>query len=434
MQKAFEEYIGQVCQQVRCKKAHEGIREELLSHLEDQAEAYTAVRGLDPEKAQEEAVRQMGDPVLVGGQLDAAHRPRPEWSVLTLAFLLMAGGIVLQVLVLSGSRFQQELDWMAYGIPVGAVALLIIYFLDYTMLAKMPLLAFLGIAGVCFLLLLRFKGAHGLITPYVSYIALLFVPAFCGILYSQKGKKYTGVLVCILFMAVPAVICMAAPNYTTLAIVFASCVILLLAAVVKNWFCGKKLILVLMLAIPVAVFAFAYIFSSTGMFMLERFIHLFDTSGSFFMSKVKDTLAGAQWVGMTYAWPFNESFALSMSLWQGDLMLTAIIGLYGWCAGLAVIVGIALLVWRLFAAACRQKNTLGFFVCLSVAILIAFQSIVFIMVNTGLMMVGVLSLPLMLGGGTNLAVNMCLVGLFLSAYKYNGIVSDKIIMKRKMIA
>ena len=51
----MQDYLDQICGQVRWKKAHGAIRKELQDHLQDQAQAFED-EGNTPEKAAEMAV------------------------------------------------------------------------------------------------------------------------------------------------------------------------------------------------------------------------------------------------------------------------------------------------------------------------------------------------------------------------------------------
>lgn len=70
-----QEYLEILMEQLRCKKARGMVEEEIRSHIEDQKCAYMA-DGMDEETAEEEAVRQMGDPVETGIELDRIHKPQ----------------------------------------------------------------------------------------------------------------------------------------------------------------------------------------------------------------------------------------------------------------------------------------------------------------------------------------------------------------------
>ena len=85
---AFVEAVGA---EIRWKKARPLLTEEIRTHLLDQRDACVA-QGMAEDEAQAEAVRQMGDPVALGADLDRVHRPRPQWGLLALALVLAAAG------------------------------------------------------------------------------------------------------------------------------------------------------------------------------------------------------------------------------------------------------------------------------------------------------------------------------------------------------
>ena len=69
-------YLEQLEEQIRNRKAKAEVIEEIRNHIEDQAEFYEK-EGMSAEEAIEQAVRQMGDPVEVGIEMDRIHRPKP---------------------------------------------------------------------------------------------------------------------------------------------------------------------------------------------------------------------------------------------------------------------------------------------------------------------------------------------------------------------
>ena len=146
MQGSFDEYLDTVCGQIRCKKAHDGdIRTELKNHMEDQCRAFM-VDGMGEEAAITQTIRQMGDPVIVGGELDATHRPRPEWSTLVMTGIMLLIGLALQFLVLRGTEFQGEFYFTLIAVPVGLALFMGIYLLDYTALLRHAFLLYGGLA------------------------------------------------------------------------------------------------------------------------------------------------------------------------------------------------------------------------------------------------------------------------------------------------
>ena len=103
----IQAYSKAVCAQMRWKKAHAVITEEIENHLIDQRNAYMA-DGADEAAATDKAITQMGDPVTVGAQLDRTHRPKPQWGLMAIAIVFLVSGITFQFIMQWGSGYR----WM----------------------------------------------------------------------------------------------------------------------------------------------------------------------------------------------------------------------------------------------------------------------------------------------------------------------------------
>ena len=73
----FKAYAALVCEQLRWKRARPVVEREIETHLRDQYDALVK-DGLPEEQAVEESIRQMGDAVEIGADLDRVHRPKPS--------------------------------------------------------------------------------------------------------------------------------------------------------------------------------------------------------------------------------------------------------------------------------------------------------------------------------------------------------------------
>ena len=63
----IEEYLTTLTEQIRCKKARQGVAREIRNHILDQTQAYEQ-GGMEHDKAVEAAVHEMGDPVTAGAE------------------------------------------------------------------------------------------------------------------------------------------------------------------------------------------------------------------------------------------------------------------------------------------------------------------------------------------------------------------------------
>ena len=132
MQEYKKAYLQEVTDQIRNRRGKRLAEEELCGHIEDQTEAYIR-EGMTPEAAEAEAVRQMGDPVSVGLELDHLYRPKPDWKLMALTAVLLLLGLLVQYGVSGSSAwFTRQLIETQIGIAV----IITTYFINYTIIGK----------------------------------------------------------------------------------------------------------------------------------------------------------------------------------------------------------------------------------------------------------------------------------------------------------
>ena len=90
----MQEYIAELCKQIRFGRVHLFVAEEMKAHLIDGRDAYIA-EGFDVETATEKSITDAGDAVLLGAEFDRVHRPKAQWAM----FLWVAGFLLLGLLV-----------------------------------------------------------------------------------------------------------------------------------------------------------------------------------------------------------------------------------------------------------------------------------------------------------------------------------------------
>ena len=96
--KRIQEYLEKVLAQVRVKKIRPILGRELEDHLLLQTRDYQT-QGMEDGQAQQQAIADMGDPVMLGKQLDGVHRPLWDIPMLVYALLVVALGLVIQFLL-----------------------------------------------------------------------------------------------------------------------------------------------------------------------------------------------------------------------------------------------------------------------------------------------------------------------------------------------
>lgn len=134
-----KEYLRTIEQQLRYKKAYSEIERELNDHMEDQKQAYLA-QGMDEEEAELRAVKEMGDPVVVGEALDKVHRPQTDWSLIAMAVALSLFGIGMQCLIFPHMENERiattyQSRTILYNL-IGIAVMVAVFFFDYRILGK----------------------------------------------------------------------------------------------------------------------------------------------------------------------------------------------------------------------------------------------------------------------------------------------------------
>ena len=116
-------YLEAVGQQIRWKRAQAPVLEELNNHITDQKNAFIH-EGLNEQLATDKSIAEMGDPMVVGEQLDRAHRPRPDWPLLIMTAPMLLLGLAIQFWIgpnhlnNGAEMFQKQIIWAGIAILV----------------------------------------------------------------------------------------------------------------------------------------------------------------------------------------------------------------------------------------------------------------------------------------------------------------------------
>ena len=84
----INEFLNNVCNQIKYKPATIPISQELKDHIEDIKQDKISM-GLSEKEAEEMAVREMGDSKEIGKKLNKIHKPKFEWRLFLLVISLI---------------------------------------------------------------------------------------------------------------------------------------------------------------------------------------------------------------------------------------------------------------------------------------------------------------------------------------------------------
>ncbi len=433
-------YLETVGQQIRWKRAQPIVLEEIENHLIDQKNALLK-EGLDEETATAKALTEMGDPVLIGEQLDHVHRPKPDWTLLTLTGAMLLLGFAIQFFIDStfdGTwTFQQQIVWAGIAI----IVMLAAYFADFTIVGKYPRTVFFTLGAIT-LVFCFFTGEVKGAAIYAIYPLLLFPTAFAGLVYSMRNNGYGSLILCGAAFVIPAFMSMMVPSLTVLFLLGVSCLIILTAAVLKGWFNVKKRSALFILYIPTAaVLSMSFFFVMMGAgYRAETLRAVFnpslDPTGMGYMgTTIQRILAHSQFIGggkpmnyYDYGISVDASNILTAHMLPAintDYLLTFLTYKFGWIALLGIITLFAAFIIRATMLCQKQKSVLGYLTSIAIVSTFSVQFIVYIASNLGFILFSPLSLPLISYGKMALVTNMFLIGLLLSVFRTGALASNK---------
>lgn len=415
---AFVEAVGA---EIRWKKARPLLTEEIRTHLLDQRDACVA-QGMAEDEAQAEAVRQMGDPVALGADLDWVHRPRPQWGLLALALVLAAAGAFLRFSLTANfpSVSPQDRQMDLLGGLVGAAALAAGYLLDVSALGRRAWWACAALAAV-FIWFLPWNVSSA--AWMSAQMLALFPLTLALVLWKQRGRRWRGTAVCLGWTALVAAACCLCPSVYALVQVTMAGLVLGLFFAWRDWLgLGRWKSVVLVLALGLGVLALI-IAVRWERLQYNLFANLSPTNQGYFAFILREALSLARWIGPaeTPAWAVEESFTLQQAVpeMDSDALLVNLICTWGWLPFLVLVgVFLAFFLWLLWKTI-HLRQTLGRAVCLAALTTLAVQMAVSLSLTLG---APVLSggFPLVVGN-VNTVVDMLLIGLALSALRDGGL-------------
>ena len=187
----MDEYLKTLLEQIRCKKARPYVKKELQDHIEDQIEANMQA-GMDREQAEREAVRDMGDPVETGISLDSVHRPQVAWKLLGIIVLISIAGVLIHAGIAGkiSENAAAGSDRYVFHVVIGLAVMMILYLLDYTVLARSSkIIAVILLFSCIFLILLYIIFSNRMTVCLPGYLVGWLSVKWGKMLHCTAGRK-----------------------------------------------------------------------------------------------------------------------------------------------------------------------------------------------------------------------------------------------------
>lgn len=437
-----ELFIKNVAQQIRCVKAREGIERELSDHIADQTAAYEEI-GETHEEAVRRAVQEMGDPVAVGVELDRIHRPQADYKMIGMAFVFSVLGYFLLCAVNAESmaEYPEYLIRQRFILLLSFSVMTGIYFLDYTFIGRYAygVYVFLTIAIYCSLAAAMRNGTISL----AFMLVYLYVPVYAAILYRLRRGGYRAIISAIVMQLVTTGLAGAVSMYMAMNICL-MCTVLLVIAVWKGWFAvNRKAVLMFLTGAVVLFLAAVFVFGvyrsgwENG-FRTQRLLgwlqpEKYAEGAGYVYMWIRSTLREVRFIGPSESNPYVEGAVLGnpMPYPTEPFVLFQVICEYGILAGLLVVLALMAVIVRAFRIVKRQHNQLGFMISAACFIVLLVNCTEGILMNSGYWPVSSMQLPFLSQGACTAIVYAVMIGLLLSIYRNERIVTDKMIESRR---
>lgn len=440
----MEEFIRNITDQIRCVRARDAVAKELSDHIKDQAETYEEA-GMEHEEAVRMAVREMGDPVQIGVELDRIHRPQIDIRMIVMVFVFSLGGLMLQYFGGGYTRLpnvnaapvfvglfgrQCLILLLAFSVMVG------MYFLDYSFIGRYGILIYAAMTILFFIGTQVLATVNGRI-PVMFMLTYLYIPAYVGVLYQLRGRGYGAVVQSIILQFITVAFVHAFTNLMSgTCVIYLMQTIMLILAVCRNWFAVNRkttmaAVIFGTLLLPLVLLA-GYMLINPGFlsFRLAR-IHAWlkpeeDSRGMGYVYMwIREELSQARWIGASGGTLFTADNLVDPTFSTGPFILVQIMCNCGILVGVIVVLAFAALIIHAFRIVRQQKNQLGFMLSAACFMVFLVNCVEGVLINGGYFPSMEVQLPFLSYGIGAMVTYAVFIGLLLSIYRNEKIVTDQ---------
>ena len=416
---SIESYVTLVCDQMRWKKARGRVAQELENHLIDQRDALLA-QGLDEATATAQAIAETGDAIALGTQFDRAHRPKPQWWGLAAVGIILVLSYYIKVTVFAQDMLGNSTRDLLLFTSLGLGVMTAIYLVDFTLIGKYPkTFFFVSIFAFSLIILYSPNFSRSYSNSFPDCVALLFPLPLAALIFTMRGKRYHGLLLCQLAFVLCSLLLLIISGQGATFHYAAAGLVLFAVALIQNWFGIKRAHGPLLALLLLAVLAGIFLLNAWGYLSYGFASVSFNFTESVGPS-LREMLARAKFIGGVEL-PFQMigSRPTVVVFWLLWLILR-----FGWITLFPVLGAFVFLSYKGFRLCYKQKSGLGRFISLAAMMALVVQVAVYIAVNLGLTYISHISLPLLSYGNAALVTNLGLIGVLLSVFRTGHVVRE----------
>ena len=322
---------------------------------------------------------------------------------------------------------------------VGIVVMMVLYFMDYSVLARFSKWIAAILLAICLLTLffgVRVNGmTYGIIINgrpiSIQALMLFYVPIYGGVIYKYHGLGYKGLMKAVAWMVMPVLLVLRIPAMMTAGLMLISMLIMLIIAIQKDWFVvHKKKAMAglwgIFMILPVVAFFGMYFGNVLASYQKERIYAFVSNSGdaNYLTATLRSFLTTNKFIGSSGA-----DISGSLPAFNADYILTYLSSTYGMIAAILVCCILAVLILTIFGTAMKQKNQLGMIMGCGCGMIFLVNFLINVLENLGALPPTETFLPFLSAGGIYSVVSYGLIGIVLSIYRYKNVYPRHVIVK-----
>lgn len=425
------DFIDIVLGQVKYKKAHRIIQEELQSHIEELTQLHIS-NGMSEDEAIKKAILKMGDPIAIGKQLHNTHKPKTEWSIVILLGAIVLFGVYIMFkysqIATHPFYFKRQILFVAAGIIL-AVAL---YFVDFVRYEKYSLPVYYGVCVLLLAIIILGPNTYGRaaiivgnfsVTPSFVAIPILLI-SYSGLIRRWCDGTPRNLLKLVANSLIPLILICMEPSFMFSCILGAGFAVMVTYGVVSQNFKGnrKKTLFVLyggLFGFILITLLYTYINIPYRFEKLTIFAEPWrDPRGYGFTNVMIHKIQNSsQFIGMSREIMSSDTKQLTLPCSETDCVFTFVVGQFGWLFGVVLLGLLGLIIIRLFMVSNRVRNEYGKLLGVGICCVFSIQVIIHILSNLNLFPMTGISLPFISYGGQSCVMNMALIGMLLGIYR-----------------
>ncbi|NUU76604.1 FtsW/RodA/SpoVE family cell cycle protein [Paenibacillus xylanilyticus] len=418
----IKRYLDEMCSQVKAREVHTDLRNELGNHMREMM-LDKKQEGFTEEEAAVYAVKQMGDPAAVGKSMHRLHRHRMHWGLICGLISLTIVSLFLMWIFktnVTDARYQNFYNVQVVYTIIGMTLMSFFIFFDYrkwkraawwiyillnTMLWINPMISS-SINGMY-----RYYNAYGFVLDLTS-AAMWVLPLSIGAIMLDKLRSSPNVktiLFYIAMVALPSVLLLQISDWVRL-YMFVTMSLVLLGWIMRKW------LYTVIGALITGCIGLFLLFIPDPYHRLERILVVFNLQDdpygdSYIYNSIIEVLGSAGWWGNGLGTTFDR-FKTSYFDYPGVLL----IDVFGWSAGILLLVGIIWFVASMVKMLPRIRDDFGRMIIVIITSMFALQMIYSLAMTTGRVPILSVVFPF-IGYGNHLIFDYAMIGLLLGVYR-----------------